>query len=302
MQGYIMPDKPDLKIKEFELYSGYYCGICKSIAARYGQLPRLVLSYDSVLLALLLAGIDPNTEQIKIERCMVHPLKKRTIVYNSPEIDFAADILLILAYFKLLDDYQDDKNKKAAVGALLLKNVFNRLKTTKTEKCRVVQEKLDELSNLEQEKCPSLDRAAEPFAKLMEEVFDPEDDFNHKRLYNEETSMLYRRIGYHLGKWIYLIDAFDDIEENSKSGSYNPLIYQFGYNDGEGETVEEFRARIADRVEMNLMCYLAEVSACCEKLLLKKNKGLIDNIIYFGLRRKTEEILKKGSSTNAESI
>lgn len=302
MLGYVTPDKPELKIREYELYGAYYCGICKSIGRRYGLLPRLTLSYDSVLLALLIAGINPNNEDIKIKRCIVHPQKKRSMVFNSQEIDYAADILLILAYFKLKDDYQDEKKIKSAIGAGFMKGIFHKLVHAKKDKCNVVQDKLMELSKLEEEKCPSIDYSAEPFAKLMEEVFDYSDTLQDDSIYDVNTRFLFRRIGYHLGKWIYLIDAFDDIDDNIKSGSYNPLIYQFKFQVEFNERIEEFKDRILERVEMNLMCYLAEISNCCNQLDFKKNQGLIDNIIYLGLLRKTEQVLKKGNKQDAESI
>lgn len=293
MLGYIKPDKPELKIKEFELYSGYYCGICKSIARRYGQFPRLALNYDSVFLAILIAGIDPVREQIKTERCIVHPAKKRTIIYGNKEIDYAADILLLLAYYKLKDDYQDESSKKAAIGSMLMKGTFRRLLDAVPGKCSYVEEQLGELSRLEQEKCASIDRSAEPFAKLMEEVFDYPAWKDEKD--KEELSQAFRKIGYHLGKWIYLIDAYDDIDENLKKNTFNPLIIQFELN-SKSETVSEFKDRIRERVEMNLVLYLAEIAKSCSYLKFEKNQGLIENILYFGLMRKTEEILQSKST------
>ncbi|MDD3169591.1 MAG: DUF5685 family protein [Eubacteriales bacterium] len=299
MLGYIKPDKPELKIKEFEIYSGYYCGICKSISKRYGQRPRLALNYASVFLAILLAGINPAGEHIEIQRCFVHPAKKRTIIYDSPEIDYAADILLLLAYYKLRDDYQDEGSKRAAIGSAIMKRTLNRLKVTVPEKCTYVGDRLAELSNLEKEKCPSIDRSAEPFAKLMEEVFDYP---NWKRENNGEVlSEIFRRIGYHLGKWIYLIDAYDDIEDNFMRSSFNPLLIQFEY-DPKKETTQEFKERIRERTERNLVLYLAEIAKSCSALKIEKNQGLIENIVYFGLMRKTEEIVKKGKGENAEPI
>lgn len=298
MLGYIKPDKPELKIKEFEIYSGYYCGICKSISKRYGQLPRLALNYDSVFLAILLAGISPAKEHIQIQRCFVHPVKKRTIIYDSPEIDYAADILLLLAYYKLKDDYQDEGSKKAAVGSALMKGTFQRLMEAAPDKCAYVGGQLDELSRLEREKCPSIDRSAEPFAKLMEEVFDYPGWKNDN---DGALSQTFRKIGYHLGKWIYLIDAYDDIEDNFKKNSFNPLILQLEF-DPKKETTEEFRERIRERIERNLVLYLAEIARCCGELNFEKNQGLIENIVYFGLMRTTEETLMKGIEKNAEPI
>ncbi|MEL7654608.1 MAG: DUF5685 family protein, partial [Bacillota bacterium] len=296
MLGYIKPDKPDLKIKEFEIYSGYYCGICKSIAKRYGQFPRLALNYDSVFLAILIAGLDPLRENIRIERCIVHPAKKRSIIYDSPEIDYAADILLLLAYYKLKDDYQDERSKRAAIGTALLKGTYRKLQELAPGKCSYVQEQLDELTRLERENCASIDRSAEPFARLMEEVFDYSGWKDEKN--REELSPVFRRIGYHLGKWIYLIDAYDDIEENYKKKSFNPLILQFEFHP-DTESIDQFKARIRERVEMNLVLYLAEIAKSCGQLKIEKNQGLIENILYFGLMRKTEEILQKGIENHA---
>lgn len=304
MLGYIKPDKPELKIKEFELYSGYYCGICKSIARRYGQIPRLVLNYDSVFLAILIAGMHSDSEYIKFERCIIHASKKRTIVYDSKEIDYAADILLLLAYYKLKDDYKDEKSKIAALGIVLLQRSFKRLLKTIPKKSDYVKEQLNILSHLEAEKCSSIDQSAEPFAKLMEEAFDYPDWNKYKdkdaKAETEDRSKIFRRIGYHIGKWIYLIDAYDDINEDIKKSTFNPLITQFQYS--KNETEIEFKVRIKERVERNLILYLAEVAKCCSQLKFEKNQGLIENILYFGLMRVTEDVLKKGTGTNAEPI
>lgn len=293
MLGYIVPDKPELKIKEYELYGGYYCGICRSIGRRYGQLPRLTLSYDSVLLALLLSGINDVPEKIRPGRCAAHLLKKKNIVSEGTEIDYAADILLLLAYFKMQDDWQDNRSKKAALGLLAMKPIYHKLNKAFPKTAAFVENALQELRSLEKESCSSLDQAAEPFAQLMSVVFCPDHESSLMDNLNEEIKKLYHRMGYHIGKWIYLMDAFDDLEENSKDGAYNPLFVSFDY-DKEKETIPEFRKRAIERVERNLMIYLAEIAKCYEEIGVKKNQGLLENIIYFGLLRKTEEILRKG--------
>jgi hypothetical protein len=293
MLGYIKPDKPELKIKEFEIYGGYYCGICKSIAARYGQLPRLALNYDAVFLAVLAAAVSSEPEHLGIERCIVHPAKKRTILHDSPAIDYAADILLLLAWYKLKDDYHDERSLKSAAGAAFMKGTFKKLALSVPDKCAYVRERLSELTRLEEENCPSIDRSAEPFAKLMEEVFDYPGLKKEKNA--QDLSRVFRRIGYHLGKWICLIDAYDDIEDDLRKKSFNPLPAQFGF-DPTGESVSRFKERIRERVERNLTLYLAEIAKACELLNLHKNQGLIENILYFGLLRKTEEVLNGGVS------
>ncbi len=289
MLGYVMPDKPELKVREYELYSAYYCGLCRSVKHRYGELPRLVLNYDSVFLALILSALEEQTEKIRTLRCPVHPLKKRAIVFDDAAIDYAADMMLLLAYFKLKDDRRDEGSIKSAAGIFALGNTYKKLMKNHGEKCIMVQSKLNELTDLEEQKCASLDRAAQPFSELMGEIFAAD-----ALAKDEETLKLLRRIGYHTGKWIYLIDAYDDLEENAESGSYNPLLMQWDYK----PACEEMK----ERTEFNLLFYLAELSKAWEGLNIRRNSGIAENIIYSGLLRKTEEVLKKGNTEDAEPL
>lgn len=296
MLGYIVPQKPELKVREYELYGGYYCGICRSVARRYGQLPRLVLSYDAVFLALVLASVSPEKEMVKEFRCGTHPTKKRRTVEGEAAVDYAADMMLLLAYYKVLDDCRDEGSLKAAAEKVFLHRFFKKLMKRHKEKGIIVNGRLQELSLLEEERCASLDQAAEPFAKLLEEIFAWEgtEDF-------AEREEALRRTGYHLGKWIYLIDAYDDIAEDLKTGSYNPLVYRFEYDSAAGESAEAFRERIRERVEFNLLRYLAELAEAWKALAPEKNRELIDNIIYFGLLQKTEQVLGKSTEKGTEA-
>lgn len=324
MLGYVKIDKGELKVREYEVYCGYYCGICKSIGKRYGQLPRMALSYDAAFLAILLASLNEASDEPLQEHCVVHHIKKKTIIYNKA-VDYAGDVMLILAWYKLLDDINDEGKSYAKATALMLKGIFKKLYISYPDLCDGIEKNLKELSYLEQSKCDSIDMAAESFSKIMEVIFSegvkklyPEvlsdkdnsnesssdkDTFNedippfdtlHDNLFHETTlSNLpdkVKQIGYHMGKWIYLIDAVDDIEDNIKTGSYNPLLYRFGY-DASKESPTEFRNRIEDDLRFNLFHYLAVTCNCIASLDIKKNQGIIDNIIYFGLNRKTEEII-----------
>lgn len=296
MLGYVVPDKPELKIREYDLYSAYYCGICKSVKKRYGQLPRLVLNYDSVFLAVVLASLFPQTEDIKLKRCPVHPLKKRAVVYNEAAVDYAGDMMILLACYKLSDDYRDEKSLVASAGLIALKTTYNKIMKIHREKCIMVEERLNELSELERMKCSSLDRAAEPFASLLGEIFAAEPLFK-----DEVTLKLLRKIGYHIGKWIYLIDAYDDLSEDSEKGNYNPLLTQWNYQQ-DRESMDVFRNRIKERTEFNLMFYLTELSKAWDELAIQRNHGLVENIVYSGLLKKTEEILTKGNTEDAKSL
>lgn len=292
MLGYVVPEKAELKVREYEVYSAYYCGICKSVGERHGQLPRFTLNYDFVFLALILAAIDETPDKISSEHCMIHHIKKKNILKENKAMDYAGDVMLILAYYKLMDDYIDDHSYPSRAMAMMLAPTIKKLKNQQASLCDIVESQLRELSNLEKEQCAELDRVEEPFAQIMEAIF------TNSGVKEPSILKILKHIGYHLGKWIYLMDAYEDIEENIEKGTYNPLLFRFDYKN---ERIEDFKERIEPIVEFNLMHYLAEISNAVALLNLKKNKGILENIVYFGLLRKTEKVLGKGE-TNEQSI
>lgn len=323
MLGYVKIDKGELKVREYEVYTGYYCGVCKSIGRRYGQLPRMVLSYDAAFLAILLASLSDESDTPVQEHCIAHPVIKKKTVIRNRAIDYAGDVMLILAWYKLADDAADEGKTYAKPVMLMMKRIFRRLNSLYPELCSSVKCHLSALSALEREKCASIDMAAEAFSKIMEDIFTE----GLRAVYGSEppqqtspgadrsdygisgasgmqngpcgfaspdnyTRELLARAGYHLGKWIYMIDAVDDIEENIESGAYNPLLFRFKF-DAANETADEFRARIEPDLRFNLYHYLAMLSRCTDSLDIRKNAGIIENVIYFGLNRKTEEIIMR---------
>ena len=291
MLGYVQIFKPELKVREYEVYMGYYCGVCKYIGAEYGQLPRMVLSYDAAFLALLLACVDETPDAPVQEHCIAHHIKDKTIIRNRA-VEYAGDVMLILAWYKMLDDAQDEGKLYAKASARLLKKLHRKLQKKYPALCDGIEINLAKLNGLEKAKCASLDEAAESFSKIMDVIFRE----GARALYPDlqELHETFGRIGYHMGKWIYLMDAADDIEENIESGAYNPLLYRFEYRGGEDtETPRQFRERIRGDLEFNLYQYLAVLSQQTGSLDIRKNQGIIDNVIYLGMNRKTEEILNK---------
>ncbi len=282
MFGYIMPEKPELKIKEFDVYRAYYCGVCKAIGKRHGQVKRLTLTYDAAFLAMLLCSVLKIETKMVRENCLVHPLKKSFVTYNEI-IDYSSDINIILAYNNIKDKWEDDRSKAALAGMTALKRSYGKLLVRYPEKCAVINQKLKELSILEKNKCDSMDAAAEPFAKLMEEVLD------YEKL-EDGTRQILRWMGYNLGKWIYLIDAFDDLEDDVKNSSYNPLLLHFKYK-GDGKDIPAFKEQIKGQVEFTLLYCLGEASKAFELLDAKENRGILENILYMGLLSKTDKIL-----------
>ena len=279
----------------------------------------MVLSYDAAFLAILLASLSDESDAPVQEHCIAHPVIKKKTVIRNRAIDYAGDVMLILAWYKLADDAADEGKAYAKPVMLMMKRIFRRLNSLYPELCSSVKCHLSALSALEREKCASIDMAAEAFSKIMEDIFteglravygseppqhespgdrgDPgisgmQDEPCGFASPGSDTRELLARAGYHLGKWVYMIDAVDDIEENIESGAYNPLLFRFKF-DAANETADEFRARIEPDLRFNLYHYLAMLSRCTDSLDIRKNAGIIENVIYFGLNRKTEEIIMR---------
>ena len=292
MFGYVLPEKPELKVREYEMFKAYYCGVCKTIGKKYGQLPRAVLNYDCTFLALLLSSLARSKPVISRERCITHPAAKRNIARKDPAIEYASDMNVLLAYYNLEDKWKDDRSIAAAAGKVMLKNAFKRIRRKYPQKCDIIEDKLKELALLEKTGCSSVDRAAEPFAQIMETVMVQET-----LTADEKAREAVRWLGYNLGRWIYILDAYDDLEKDCKKKVYNPFIFQYNYQEGD---ISELKERIRPRVEFSLTFTLNEISKAFELLDLKENRGIVENIVYMGMLRKTEQILKTGSCRHVE--
>ena len=288
MLGYVTPEKGELKLREFEVYGAYYCGICRAVGARHGFFPRFLLSYAFAFLAMLLSSLADAPDALTPFRCPMHPMKKRVVLGITPVVEYAADMMLLSAYYKLRDDRLDERSPRGFAGEFLLGAAVRRLRGVYPDKSREIGACMEELALLEREDCASFDRAAEPFARFMGALLDYDDP--------ERTDGLryaFRRIGHNLGKWIYLIDAYDDAEDDLRRGAYNPLALRYGYGRAEnaGEDAATFRKRIAERVRFSATLYLSELAEIAALLPIKKNKAILENIMYMGLLRRTEEIV-----------
>jgi hypothetical protein len=314
--GYVLPEKPELKVKDYELFRAYYCGVCKAIGKRHGQLQRLTLNYDTTFLALILSSVAGERVILKRERCIAHAINKRNIIKNSEIINYASDINVLLAYYKLQDNWRDEKSVLSGTAALALKKSFKKIYKRYGKKCDIIKKRLDEMQELEKEKCNSMDRVAEPFARLMEEVICFDRVVN-----NENDKKVLKWIGYNLGKWVYILDAFDDIGKDIKNGSYNSLLYQFDYYKQKeviDESVDEFKSRIKERVAFTLTHSLSQLSggydllssnesekticlsSCKSKSIVPDVYAIVENIIYLGMLKKTEQITGLRSSEEFE--
>ena len=274
MFGYVLVNKPELKIKEFDLYRGYYCGLCRSLKDRYGFSGRLTLNYDMNFLAVLLSDLYDREECALCKKCIIHPFEKHEERRNEIS-DYCADMCVFLSYYKCVDNWNDDRKFKAFLAKSVLKKKAKKVCALYPEKTKFIADKLEELSSLEKSNNEPVDRVAKVFGEIMGAVFEYKDDFWKEELY---------KIGFFLGKFIYILDAYEDIEDDLKTGNYNPLKEFFNE--------EDFDERV---LEM-LMFEIGQCTSRFERLPLIENVEILRNILYSGVWEKYN--LAKGKKNN----
>lgn len=225
MFGYVRPSLPRLDEEDKQRFGAVYCGLCRTLGRRYGAAARFILNYDFTFLAVLLS--DPAAPEPEHRPCIAHPLAGRDYFPGNEAMDLAADCSVILAYWQLKDavaDRDGGRNIKYRAALAALSGAYCTARERRPAFDRSTVEQLTELGRLEAERCPSMDQAADTFARLLQGIADEVADPVRRRVLDQ--------LLYHLGRWIYLIDAADDLEKDFASGSYNPLICRFGLTEG----------------------------------------------------------------------
>ena len=260
MFGFVSANQSELSSEQRTRYGAVYCGICRSIRRRWGQLPRLALSYDMAFLALLLMSLYEPQEQIGRKRCLTHPVKRRPYVEN-PAIDYAADMNVVLAYYNFLDDWNDDGRASARLMASALEPAAMAIRSRWGRQCDAIESCIARLSRLEAENCPNPDLPAAAFGALMAELRVMEDD---------HWAHWLRPVGDALGRFIYLMDAAMDYDSDRKKGKYNPYLAMGLDPDRQ-------------RWEQYLINTIGRCTDAYERLPLVQDKALMDNILYSGV-------------------
>ncbi|MFO7611100.1 MAG: DUF5685 family protein [Clostridia bacterium] len=282
MIGYIKIYKPDLKIKEYQVYGSYYCGICKSLGDIYGMAFRNLLNYDSVFIALLRDSFLSMGSEFGSFRCVLHPTKKKTRCINNASVDFAADLTIFMTYKKLADNARDEAGVFSRIGAAAMKKSYEKSKERLGALSTAIESELERLVSLENGKCDDPDTVSDCYGNIMSEIF------RHAASGNESVLTQASWMGYNLGKWIYVMDAYDDLFKDSENAAYNP--FAAGLDGHEGDVIE-YKKKIRERVGFILFSALEEVAKAYELIDNTVNSGIIKNILYEGLYSVTRKIL-----------
>ncbi|MCL2254053.1 MAG: DUF5685 family protein [Lachnospiraceae bacterium] len=268
MFGYIIINQGEMKFKEYDIYRAYYCGLCRKLKEKFGIRGQITLSYDMTFLVMLLTSLyEPETFDGKTN-CIPHPFEKHKTKSNIFS-EYAADMNILLTYFKCLDDWEDDKKYNRWLFSEFLRPFYLRIRNTYPDKAHRIEKAMADLKVLEKKKVDDIDKAAGLFGEIMAEITDYQAD---------EWQDGLKRLGFHLGKFIYLMDAYEDIDKDLKDNNYNPFWKKYENPDFDEEC------------HTILEMMMAECSKEFEKLPIIENIEILRNILYSGVWYRYEQI------------
>lgn len=303
MFGYVTPLKQELKIKDFNKFKSYYCGLCFHIKKDFGNIPRMALNYDMTFLALLLDGLSPDEVEFDLKRCVPHPTNKKPVIINNKPLSYAAAMNVALVYYKILDDVQDDNTLSSKIQLFTLSPYKKKFNSSIINLNELISDRLKTLNNLENNlSFSSIDEICHPFSEIVANIL---KSYPHKLIDDSEElrDNLYN-LGYTLGKWIYLIDALDDLKKDMEKKKFNPI--NFLYNDDDLNYME-LKENIKDRIEFTILNCSYNCVEYLSKLPLNRNIDILNNTLELGMMDKYINVLNntnenKRSDFKNESI
>lgn len=277
MFGYIRPVTPELKVKELDSFKACYCGLCHTMGREYGLASRFILNYDFVYLTMLLWDKDVPVE-FEYKRCIACPHKKKRCCKANNALETAAGMSIILAWWKIKDEIEDEgffKSSLCRILSLFLKRAYRKAASRYPEFDKTVGEALSELSVLEKSNCNSLDAAADCFARIL---------LAAAKAVGGDKGRILEQVFYHTGRWIYIVDACDDFEDDTITGSYNAIAARFSEN-------KSLTDEMKQRLRTTLMHSRNLVGNSFELLDETEWGNTIRNIVTLGMPAVAEAVL-----------
>lgn len=277
MFGYVTIDKGELKVKEYETYKAVYCSLCKQLGKDYSIFSRFLLNYDCTFLALFIMATEDTCVTFKKGRCTFNPCKSCNYCKGDTKaLAKAAALLVLMSYYKLVDNINDSSFLKKICFTILRPFFANwRKKAEKNypEYAKACKDMYTAQSAAEKSNA-GIDEAAEPTAALLKFVF-------AQQAYNDKVIPAYEQFGYHLGKWIYLMDAACDIDDDIKHKSFNPIYNKLGKSKAES-------ADYADGILSQSVYLMTSAYRLIDK---KRFEAILDNIVLLGISKKQKELI-----------
>ena len=284
-------------MKEYDRYRSVYCSLCKRLGKRFGIMARFTLSYDCTFLSILSLSLQEQCSGVTDGRCVCNPLKKCFFCKGGEEnLDFAAAVSVVMTYYKLEDDRKDSRfwgKIKAAFFSLLFRGAYRKAKKNFPEIDKVVSEQMDNQAKYEASGEKGIDQSAEATARMLSKIC--------VMIAKDETERrVLKQFGYYIGRWVYLIDAADDMETDQKENNFNPFLKLLEEKKAElGETFcpEEYINGILNQT-------LYHAISSYQLLELKHFDAIIENIMMLGLPMIQKQILfdKERDKKNVGSL
>lgn len=286
MFGYIKPYNPELKVRELEMYKSIYCSVCKSLGKKFGATAKFLLNYDATFLAMLLLAFESEPFHVCKKRCTVNPLKKCKYIESQDKIfQYAATVTILLSYNKFIDDIHDSSGFKKFIAKILscvYKRRYKKIKQVIPNLAYKIETNMISQNKIEQNTA-SIDACAHPSASILSHVL----SFPYKAK-NPGTYRILQELGYHIGRWVYFIDAADDVEKDKKNKNFNPFLKN---NTSPDEIIKILNQAIARTL------------AAFDLLKLNSLQPILENTILQGLTHIQNQILNKtGGHINERSI
>lgn len=282
MLGYVRAYKPELKFREYDVYKGVYCTLCKTLLRRYSPIGQLFLSYDAAFFALVLLSVSPECAAQSSSRCCYNPMKKCLSCGRGSVQDFCADISVLLVYYKILDDLHDRgfwRRILAAIAFPIAYLMYRKAARLQPQANEIVSRMMREQAKREAEDA-SADAAAEPSARALAELVS-------LQMQNPQLE----RFFYLVGRFVYLIDAADDVRDDVRKRNFNPLKARYL------REPDRFREYALGLLNLNI----GELVKAFEQLKLYRYQEIVYNVIFDGLYKSALYVLKKYETQEASA-
>ena len=282
MLGYVKADKPNLKMGDYEVYRAIYCSLCNALGRNYSVFARLLLSYDFALAAVLRFALREESCVFDRRRCPLNPSKKCSFCRSREELDFCAHCVIIIAYYKLKDNLSDRGLFKKIASVLAFPFVslmHKKAKRLAPDIERIIRESVDAQAKAEEKADCLIDEAAHPSADALGKIFAYGSGGNWQELYD---------LGYLTGRYIYILDAADDYEDDVRKGNFNPFINEFGVS-----CTPEIMAEFSQRAEKLLNQTQAQLLEAKDKIEFRRFGAIIENILFQGLNKSEMAVIER---------
>lgn len=283
MFGYVVVEKTSLRLREYDYYRATYCGLCHAMGKCTGCASRLTLSYDMTFFALIREMLEGEEVLFVKKRCPRHPIKKIETVEINSQLEYSAYVGGILTAGKIEDNINDEKGAKRAIASFLrlfLSKMEREADKNLPEISYLVEQKLSELKEVETNMVRSIDVPADIFGDMMGSLLSYGLDGDKK--------LVASNIGKRIGRWIYIVDAFDDYDKDRKSGSYNPFVLLY---DAENFS-EDNLISISKMLEAELALALSAIDLLDEDSD-KTRSEIIKNILCLGMPQSVKKVCDK---------